>query len=148
MKVRFLIFSIIGILLFGVITFETTYCFMTFGETIEISFETNGGENIDNIIYSYGINSLTNKLPIPKKDGYLFDGWYLENTYDTEVKSVPFPEFSNNEVITLYAKWDNQDTSNDNHILNNYIKYGILTLFLIIFVFCLFLIRKKKYRDK
>lgn len=144
MKNRFLIFSILGVILLGILTFKATYCFMTIGETTEINFNTNGGNEINNIVYSYGLNSLTNRLPIPIKEGYTFDGWYLEKSYKTEIKNVPFPEFKTNNVITLYAKWNKKETTSKNNDLSSYIKYGIFTFILIITLLCVLLISRKK----
>lgn len=62
------------------------------------------------ITYIYGTNEYsTKKVPVgsvvdletPTKDGYNFDGWYLENTYKNQVNS-PYTITDN---IVLYAKW-------------------------------------------
>lgn len=62
------------------------------------------------ITYIYGTNEYsTKKVPVgsvvdletPTKDGYNFDGWYLENTYENQVNS-PYTITDN---IVLYAKW-------------------------------------------
>lgn len=105
---------LISIITLGFVTYKTTYCFMTIGDKLIISFDTMGGETIENITYTYGINTLTNKLPTPQKEGYKFGGWYLEKEYKTEIKEVPYPEFSNNAIITLYAKWDIETNKKDN----------------------------------
>lgn len=62
------------------------------------------------ITYIYGINDYTTKkvpigsevvLETPTKDGYNFDGWYLEDTYENQVSSP----YTINDNIILYAKW-------------------------------------------
>lgn len=60
-----------------------------------ISFNSNGGEEIDNVI-----DILPNELTTSKK-GYVFDGWYLDNDFSTPIK---YP-FCAKKDTTLYAKW-------------------------------------------
>ena len=64
-----------------------------------LSFNSNGGTNVDEIIQVAGS---TINLEIPFKEGYSFDGWYLD-----EELSKPFDRFRMpNQDTTLYAKWD------------------------------------------
>ena len=42
-----------------------------------ITFETNGGDPIDSIEVDQG--EQIGELPIAERDGYLFEGWYLES---------------------------------------------------------------------
>ena len=66
-------------------------------EYITVSFNTDGGSNIDSVVIKIGE---TIKEPdIPTKDGYTFKGWYIkEEEYDF---SKPITE-----EITLKAKWE------------------------------------------
>lgn len=66
-----------------------------------ISFVTNGGSDISSILYINGDDSV--RLPNPRKSGFVFGGWYL----DDGVFEKPFSlkESKVNSDITLYAKW-------------------------------------------
>lgn len=62
-----------------------------------INFVSDNGEEIVPIELLYG--SVVTSLPTPAKEGYYFDGWYLNNTqkYETGEPLV--------DDITLYAHW-------------------------------------------
>lgn len=66
-----------------------------------VTFNSMGGtEKIEPLIISYGDSC--GELPIPEKDGFIFDGWYT--------KEVDGEEVTNETVITsdviLYAHWE------------------------------------------
>ncbi len=64
-----------------------------------ISFESNGGDEHEDIVVT---PSKDVTLPTPVRDGYIFDGWYLD-----EELTVPYdPETKVTQSITLYAKWN------------------------------------------
>ena len=66
-------------------------------EYITVSFDTDGGSNIDSVVIKIGE---TIKEPdIPKKDGYTFKGWYIEEEEFSFSKPIT-------EEITLKAKWE------------------------------------------
>ena len=67
------------------------------GEDIAYTFETNGGDELENIISK---NMIT--LPAPIKEGYYFDGWYDNAEYTGTPVSSPY--YSSTKT-TLYAKW-------------------------------------------
>ena len=70
-------------------------------QNIKVSFEENGGNEVEDIEIS--INSTSVQLPDPTRDGYTFDGWFL----DAEL-TQPFTLASlltQSGAITLYAKW-------------------------------------------
>ena len=48
-------------------------------------------------------------LPIPKKEGYLFKGWYTEETFENRIFSITI---KTNVDLTLYAKFEKADTNN------------------------------------
>ncbi len=96
----------------------------------EIIYELNGGEFSSDVINSYTIESPDFTLCIPKKTGYIFNGWYTTS------------DFRGNPVISLqcssigkkkfYAKWEietysisynlnggNNDSSNPNNYTVN-----------------------------
>ena len=61
-----------------------------------VTFNTNGGTTIESkTVYKL------EEAPLPRKDNYLFDGWYLDPQYQN---LVVFPYEVNNDV-TFYAKW-------------------------------------------
>lgn len=68
-------------------------------ESFKVKFDTNGGSKVETEIVEEGKSAT--KPVSPKKDGYIFDGWYtdkeLTKEYDfkTEV----------GKDVTLYAKW-------------------------------------------
>lgn len=78
--------------------------------TYTISFETNGGENIQS--RKINKNGTVKEPSKPAKDGYIFDGWFedreLTRKYDFNQKVT--------KSFTLYAKWlkKDDDTSNGN----------------------------------
>jgi len=83
-------------------------------EYITISFDTDGGSNIDSIVIKIG--DTISKPDTPTKEGYTFKGWYIdEEEFD----------FSNpiTEEITLKAKWEENveenETSANNFNSNN-----------------------------
>lgn len=64
-----------------------------------ISFNTNGGNIIDNISVSF--NDRINLPPNPTKDNNIFFGWYTDESLQTKFTSEKMA--SNN--LTLYARW-------------------------------------------
>ncbi len=67
-----------------------------------IHYELNGGEFNGEVIYEFTEFS-NDFLPSAKKSQYVFNGWYLEDTYMTKVeKTFDLPHRN----VTLYAKFD------------------------------------------
>ena len=64
-----------------------------------VRFETNGGNEVDDIELEQG--DKIEKLPKPYKTGLVFDGWYLDDTLQTKVNDG----FTPTGNATLYAKW-------------------------------------------
>ena len=62
---------------------------------LTISFNSNGGEEIDSMVDVVSVE------PEVSRDGYIFDGWYLDGEF---TESVTFPFYAQAD-ITLYAKW-------------------------------------------
>lgn len=66
----------------------------------DVSFETNGGTQIETITQMYG--SKIDESLVPTREGYEFVGWYLD-------EACQFPwnieEDTIKEDFTLYAKW-------------------------------------------
>ena len=77
----------------------------TGNQSITISFETNGGNEIEDMVIN--MNSTSVELPTPIREGYTFVGWYLD-----ENLSSPFTIASlltQTAVLKLYAKWDGEE---------------------------------------
>ncbi len=66
---------------------------------IEITFETFGGETIEALTYS--AHDYTPSLPKARKDGYYFEGWFLDKEYTQPIKKLDIIKTS----TTLYAKY-------------------------------------------
>ena len=63
-----------------------------------LTFETNGGTSIEQVTADYGtLISIEN----PIKEGYIFDGWYKDESFTTKYIITTMP----NENLILYAKW-------------------------------------------
>lgn len=66
--------------------------------SVVISFETNGGSELDPYAGDPGLEV---SLPTPKRSGYTFGGWYKDSTLITKFTDKVFGE----EDLVLYAKW-------------------------------------------
>ena len=81
---------------------KTTTIYGKFNEllsTYTVTFDTDGGSSVSDIIVNQGDSIDT--LPTTTKDDYIFDGWY-ENLTDTNSVSEPYTPTSD---IELKAKW-------------------------------------------
>lgn len=67
---------------------------------ITISFESNGGSAISNVVINQ--NEMYTPAMIPTKVGYEFKGWYMDSEL---LYPVPFM-YRFLEDVTLYAKWE------------------------------------------
>ena len=65
-----------------------------------ITYILNDGIFNEDVINQYEENVGLDILPIPSKEGYEFDGWYLEDKLVTSIDSTT------NKDITLVAKWN------------------------------------------
>lgn len=78
----------------------------------EISFDSNGGSSCSTI-YSHGNEVI--KLPVPTREGYLFDGWYTQpNRGGTWVNSTTYQSKTLDQNLKLYAGWSYYKTINFN----------------------------------
>ena len=67
-----------------------------------VSFNSNGGNDIASKEVTFGQNY--GDLEKPKKQGFTFAGWYLDNeTFKNKIETTTKVEIANNH--TLYAKW-------------------------------------------
>ncbi|HOI47589.1 MAG TPA: InlB B-repeat-containing protein [Bacilli bacterium] len=69
-----------------------------------ITFNSNGGSSVTSITQDK--DSTINKPTDPEKDGYTFEGWFIEASLSTEVV-WPYTITSN---VTFYAKWQTTTT--------------------------------------
>ena len=70
-------------------------------EEITVKFVTNGGSTCEPAIYCAGTHGY--ELPVPEREGYVFGGWYLENSFETKIGQYDYVPFKSS--LTLYAKW-------------------------------------------
>ena len=68
-------------------------------ETYTITFETNGGTNVESVEVEY-LDTVS--LKTPSKAGYSFVGWYQDKDLTTKFDSTT--KLTSN--VTLYAKWE------------------------------------------
>ena len=97
-------------------------CGIILGEKIvvTIKFDTDGAQKINDLNYCYDCGSSSFKLPIPKRKGYKFDGWYADKNYTKKLNNVFNKNDDRNmlEIVpdefgcnvrkahtTIYAKW-------------------------------------------
>lgn len=73
-------------------------------EIYGITYELNGGTNAESnpAAYTYGVGVAS--LADAEKDGYVFDGWYGDESFDPETKMTSIPA-DHIGPITLYAKF-------------------------------------------
>ena len=67
-----------------------------------ITYELDGGTNDSENPTSYMEGNEAIELKDPTKEGYRFDGWYLDKDYTTKITEIPA---NATEDYTLYAKW-------------------------------------------
>ena len=67
---------------------------------ISISFEENGGTEVEDITVSTSSTSIS--FPEPTREGYTFDGWYLD---DALTQPFTIASLLTNTTLTLYARW-------------------------------------------
>ena len=75
--------------------------------SFKVNFETNGGSAVDAVSAKKG-DTIT--FATPAKEGFTFDGWYLDAAL-TQKASSPYEVSAN---VTLYAKWAEKTEADDN----------------------------------
>ncbi len=66
----------------------------------DITFETNGGTEIDSIVVVQ--DSPISRPVDPVREGYFFEGWYTDSNFTSDVRFSTNPSSD----LTLYAKWN------------------------------------------
>ena len=78
-----------------------------------IEYGLNGGENNSLNPLTYTIESENIVLQIPSKEGYGFDGWYLDETLTKKLENITGGSYGDKK---LYAKWLSIYKYSDNEI--------------------------------
>lgn len=73
-------------------------------EEVTVTFESNGGSSEEDIRVTKG--SAVGRLPLPKREGYVFDGWYTDSGFTQELTA----ESRIMENTKVYAKWIRRTT--------------------------------------
>lgn len=100
------------------VTNENEDCDSITGGSFSLIFKTNGGENIQSLKVCIACSPDSyESIPIPKRYGYTFEGWYIDDAFSTkfsgsttaEVKPISKLDDKNCIIgykdIYLYAKW-------------------------------------------
>ena len=82
-------------------------------EIFTLNFETNGGNRLDEIQFTYGEPVPT--LPYAYREGFYNTGWYLDDSFNTLFEHSTYPA---NDII-LYAKWEDSYTVFSNFMIDN-----------------------------
>ena len=90
-------FAILLILVLGAVVL--TACF---GTQVTIAFNSDGGSACETIIVTSEMTEIT--LPVPAKDGCIFDGWYANRSFTTPVPAVLSSDNIPTMSVTYYAK--------------------------------------------
>jgi uncharacterized repeat protein (TIGR02543 family) len=80
-------------------TYTAAYLSVVEGKIL-VYFDTKGGE-LENTTLLLDVGDSVGILPIPTKGIYTFDGWYLDEEYNTRVLDNTIPDSN----VTYYAKW-------------------------------------------
>jgi uncharacterized repeat protein (TIGR02543 family) len=78
---------------------EDTVLYAKIGEGATLTFDVNGGSDIDPVTVIKG--EKVAKPDDPEKSGFVFGGWFKEDTFDNEYDFADAVEAD----ITIYAKW-------------------------------------------
>ena len=99
MKRLFAIIIIVTIIFIPCLTVNALESSTEINEQYTIYFNTNGGSNVDS--QTILENNTISKPNDPIKDGYIFDGWYLDSNFNNKY------DFNTNihENKIIYAKW-------------------------------------------
>ncbi len=97
-----------------------------FTTSVTLTFDEMGGSEINDML----VETNTTFIPheIPTKEGYVFDGWYLDEEFLYEANFTS----GINESLTVYAKWldeaDVYDIEDVRSIIENYLNEEALTI--------------------
>ena len=99
---------------YGTLTENKYVIYAEWVETVEVSFDTNGGSEVATKTIDKDSKLDKDTVDTPTKSGYTFDGWYTDDTYKTKF------DFSTKmtEDTTLYAKWSKVNKYTVTYYLN------------------------------
>ncbi|MBQ3773442.1 MAG: InlB B-repeat-containing protein, partial [Pseudobutyrivibrio sp.] len=89
--------------------------------TYNVTFDPNGG-TVSTTSKSYTYGSGIYDLPNPTREGYIFDGWFTEESGGNEVKAGDIYNYAKD--ITLYAHWTEKPTQVVTFTANYYDERG------------------------
>ena len=69
---------------------------------VTLSFDSKGGSAVDPIVGA--VSSFVEALPTPTREGFVFDGWFKEETYEN-AQTIVLPA----KNATVYARWSVKD---------------------------------------
>ncbi len=121
-KLSIIFTAVLGLFMLSGCTLPSDF----FTVDITIDFDEMGGSEINNIVVARGSVILPEE--VPTKEGYVFDGWYLDENYNYEASFTSGID----DDLTLYAKWvdENDIYSIDDirAIINDYLSQNDLTI--------------------
>ena len=74
--------------------------------TYVLTFNSNGGDSVPAIRFAATEGVPADKMPVPVRDGYTFNGWFTATEGGDKVES-----YMTTADATLYAQWTKNDTS-------------------------------------
>lgn len=83
-----------------------------------LRYDTNGGKAIQSESKSYSWTKPYEDLPTPVREGYTFDGWYLDSKLTDPVED---DVKVNRSTVTLYAAWSKDKTDPDNNGVSDWL---------------------------
>lgn len=83
-----------------------------------LRYDTNGGKAIQSESKSYSWTKPYEDLPTPVREGYTFDGWYLDSKLTDPVED---DVKVNRSTVTIYAAWSKDKTDPDNNGVSDWL---------------------------
>ena len=83
-----------------------------------LRYDTNGGEVIQSESKSYSWTKQYEDLPTPIREGYTFDGWYLDSKLTDPVED---DVKVNRSTVIIYAAWSRDKTDPDNNGVSDWL---------------------------
>ena len=83
-----------------------------------LHYDTNGGKAIQSESKSYSWTKPYEDLPTPVREGYTFDGWYLDSKLTDPVED---DVKVNRSTVTIYAAWSKDKTDPDDNGVSDWL---------------------------
>ena len=90
---------------------DTTLYAIWSANTYKLTFDARGG-NLDSTGKTVTFDSSYGFLPIPTKENYTFDGWYLDESFETLISSYSTVKIADDHK--LYAMWRRTNSGDAN----------------------------------